>query len=276
MIRKMESIIVNETKYEVKNKLFDALCGSVFVVTKDDEEFVVKKVERKKIFKGLTENPINELYMYQDMNHPNVISLIDHFPTNECLIFVFPKFDCDLFDFCEKLRVSEREKVKYAKSIFIQIGDAIKYLHSRNIYHGDISLENIFLKETSDPEKIHAVLADFGMAGFCEKDEKVNKSLGKQCYINRENFYGNHNPFKSDVWQFCMCIYMFFTRYGLYESACMSNIEYNQLMEKGFSKMCKLKCKLTNSLIELFDKVFMRENEIPDIETILKTPFFEK
>lgn len=266
----MTSIVVNEKTYEVKKKIYDTATGSIFLVSKDEEEFVIKKLDNKTSFS----TSIKELYMYQNMTHSNVISLVDFCYEQNFLVFVFPKFDIDLFDFNHGRRFSEMEKVKYAKTIFLQIGKALQYLHSQSIYHGDISLENIFLKDTSDPEKVKAVIGDFGLSDFYEKDKKINSSFGKLCCINRENFYRNHNPFKSDVWEFCISIYMFFTGHGLYESPCTADENYNLLMEHGFKKMCKLKRYILSSLIDLFEIVFVKEDKIPDIETVLQNSFF--
>lgn len=65
----------------------------------------------------------------------------------------------DLYDYLLKrnFRITESR----AKELALQLGEAIKYLHSFGIIHRDIKLENIMMTDSS--EKSEAKLVDFGL-----------------------------------------------------------------------------------------------------------------
>lgn len=66
----------------------------------------------------------------------------------------------DLYDYLLKrnFRIPETR----AKELALQLGEAIKYMHSFGIIHRDIKLENIMMTDTT--EKSSAKLVDFGLS----------------------------------------------------------------------------------------------------------------
>jgi len=68
----------------------------------------------------------------------------------------------ELFEYITRnQRFTERE----ASNLTYQIARAIRHCHSLNIAHRDLKPENLLLAErTSDPEKVHLKLGDFGFA----------------------------------------------------------------------------------------------------------------
>ena len=65
-------------------------------------------------------------------------------------------------------RIYEEDALK----IFSKVADTVKYLHSLDVYHRDIKMENIML--TSDGE---VKLIDFGL---CLHNPKNKRMIGKQ------------------------------------------------------------------------------------------------
>ena len=72
------------------------------------------------------------------------------------------------------------QKVQDVKSIFLQLIDAIEHCHSLGIYHRDLKLENILLKN-QEGEAPHIVVSDFGLATdkVCARDRS-----GSQMYMS--------------------------------------------------------------------------------------------
>jgi maternal embryonic leucine zipper kinase len=89
-------------------------------------------------------------------------------------------------------KISETETKMY----FGQIIDAIKYMHSKNIFHRDLKLENILLDYKKDIKII-----DFGYSVEWEPEDELTVFWGTTPYmapemVNKEKYWGHH----VDVW----------------------------------------------------------------------------
>lgn len=67
------------------------------------------------------------------------------------------------------------------RRIFMQIVDAIKYLHSQEIFHRDIKLDNILLDF-----KKNIKIVDFGFSVKCKPNNKLKMFWGTPCYMAPE------------------------------------------------------------------------------------------
>lgn len=79
--------------------------------------------------------------------------------------------------------VTEGDAVRVARDLL----DAMEYLHSRNIVHRDIKLENILCIEEDQTKPIHVKLADFGLSSRLGGREKsMNSLVGTSFYLAPE------------------------------------------------------------------------------------------
>ncbi|OHT07685.1 hypothetical protein TRFO_24021 [Tritrichomonas foetus] len=94
-----------------------------------------------------------------------------------------------------------------ARKIFIQIAQAIKYLHQEvNIVHRDLKAENILLDNNFNPK-----LIDFGLS----KEFKTNNEndlmrtrCGSPCYVSPEVIQTNGYTEKTDIWSLGIILYL--------------------------------------------------------------------
>lgn len=97
---------------------------------------------------------------YQASGHPNIVSLFRITDGPDCT-FVILEYcpEGDLFS-----TITEKGPFTWdfflAKNLFLQILDAVEYLHSIGIYHRDLKPENILVTDNGMTLKI----ADFGLA----------------------------------------------------------------------------------------------------------------
>ncbi|KAI5306280.1 hypothetical protein KEM56_001584 [Ascosphaera pollenicola] len=97
---------------------------------------------------------------YQASGHPNIVSLLRITDGPDCT-FVILEYcpEGDLFS-----TITEKGPFNWdfflAKNLFLQILDAVEYLHSIGIYHRDLKPENILVTDNGTTLKI----ADFGLA----------------------------------------------------------------------------------------------------------------
>ncbi|KAI5866424.1 Ran1-like protein kinase [Durotheca rogersii] len=131
--------------------------------------------------------------------HPNVVSMHKIVDDPDCIYVVLEYCpEGDLF-----LNITERGqyvgKDDLAKSVFLQILDAVEHCHSLGIYHRDLKPENILVLNQGDTVK----LADFGLATSSDRSEDYG--CGSTFYMSPECLDpSSRRPFyycaPNDVW----------------------------------------------------------------------------
>ncbi|XGW18809.1 hypothetical protein V3C99_002980 [Haemonchus contortus] len=128
----------------------------------------------------LKQETISEIEILRQISdHPSIITIHDFYTTPSFLFAVFemaPKGE--LFDQLNKtVTVSEKK----ARRLMRQLFDGVAYMHSRNIVHRDLKLENILC---IDDERI--VISDFGFATILRENETLRELCGTPGYLSPE------------------------------------------------------------------------------------------
>lgn len=158
--------------------LAEAIHGKVYLYSREEHEelVVVKQMKNRKVEQtraseandwtafcsgmGMCEDALNEIGVLQYLNRqpdmsPNLITLIEICRDATNTMIVTEHCDeGDLFGILQRKEFSESE----VKASMWQLFSAVSYLHSHNIAHRDISLENILVKGGD------LKLMDFGQA----------------------------------------------------------------------------------------------------------------
>jgi len=134
--------------------------------TSDTKEVLWCEIIKSNLDKIEIEKIKNEIKVIE-LNHPNIIKLLDVFYLNKP-IFIF-EFACnnDIL-FCIKIGENKKYLYKWIK----QILSALKYLHSHNIIHRDIKPSNIVIDNSFDVKII-----DFGEATKIDIKDKTNPPM---------------------------------------------------------------------------------------------------
>jgi len=96
------------------------------------------------------------------LTHDNICSIVDFGQDEHCGLFMVMEL-LDGQNLHQKLRQSGKLSPKVACDIMWQVADAVRFIHSRTILHGDIKTENIFLVKTTMQRRLVKLL-DFGLA----------------------------------------------------------------------------------------------------------------
>ena len=119
-----------------------------------------------------------EVYLQQQLNHKNIIKLVDYFECAQSVILVLerPELHIDLFDF-----ISNQEYLpeKVARKIFRQILEATVHCEEMGVFHRDIKDENVILDLKAGEVK----LTDFG-SGTTLNDSAYTEYIGKKFSAN--------------------------------------------------------------------------------------------
>ena len=137
--------------------------GLVFAAatTGSSYEYAVKFLSIKETDPEFTEKKqrfLSEFQFCENSDHPYVIKAVGHGEYNGLLLYVMPRYD-------QTLRSVIDQKHDYVQLLeyCVQLCEAVKYVHDRGIVHRDIKPENVFVNNEGN-----LVLADFGIAHFCE------------------------------------------------------------------------------------------------------------
>ena len=197
-------------KYKVTNKIGEGSYGAVYLAY---NLFTKQKVAIKRIVKS-EENKIDELELKNEINilkkldHPNILKIMEFYSSEHSYYIIT--------DYCANGELYDQIRYKYNENqlavLFYQIFSGLAYLHSNNIVHRDLKLENIVITEIENDKKTNdryfwVKIIDFGTAKFFDKNKKEKIVVGSSYYIAPEVLKKNYNE-KCDTWSVGVILYM--------------------------------------------------------------------
>ena len=140
----------------------------------------------KSINKNLTQDRptlgrwLNECFIHAQLRHDNVCTFFENISTlRHHLMFMELCRGGDLLHYVRRRRKLDENT---AKVIFVQIVRGLQYIHSKNVMHRDIKLENILLDNLGQVK-----ICDFGVSKVLEfPDSKVAECCGTPAYMAPE------------------------------------------------------------------------------------------
>jgi len=145
-------------------------------VKKNQTSIEADEVAVLKWIKWLKKDPASK-------NHPgsqHIVDIQETFTEGDHLNIVMELLEGgSVFELCEKLGALTEEEAFW---IFEQMCLAVSFLHTNNICHRDIKLENWMFDST----KTRVVLIDFGFSTTCKPGKKLTKRCGSFNYIAPE------------------------------------------------------------------------------------------
>ena len=104
----------------------------------------MKIIPKNNLKQGYTEEEIfREINILKKLEHPYIMKLYE-FYSDEEYFYLINEF-CSEGDLSEKLRKVGRFEEKLVKLLMFRIFSAVWYLHSNNVIHGDLKLENVMI-----------------------------------------------------------------------------------------------------------------------------------
>lgn len=144
------------------------------------------KVVEKSIINDTT-SLYTEISIMEKVKHRNVVSLIERFESPKCLWFILELTnDGGLREILHQCgRFSEARTCDFLK----QLLEGIHYLHSEEIVHKDLKIENILFD--GDIQTGQIKLADFGLSAIVKPGTKGYHATD---FIKRKKFKGMTEP----------------------------------------------------------------------------------
>ena len=152
-------------RYEIIEKIGEGAYGKVYLAKdiKNNREVAVKKMNHSSLEEGVPISTLREISLLKEMNHVNVIKLLDIIHLENRIILVFEYARSDL-----KKKLAENGnkgfELKKAKSLLYQIIKGLAYIHKNKILHSDIKQGNILIDHN-----FNAKLTDFSVSSDYSK-----------------------------------------------------------------------------------------------------------
>ena len=165
--------------------------GEVYLTTKKGSKV---KYATKKIDKSVMKNPkskeylANEIKILKEMDHPNIIKLIEVKDTTKYYYIVMEYCNGGDLSKCLAHHKNKNQKPfseEVVQYLMRQIVSGICYIHKKNILHRDIKLENILVNFDNIEDarernmmKAKIKIIDFGFSRHLQKSELAYSILG--------------------------------------------------------------------------------------------------
>ncbi len=192
-------------KYKIEQIAQSNMCVVYKAQLKDSTNYSIIK----KIFtKNISMEWINDfIKIIKDINHPNIVKLIDISENDLPNILYIKNEFCNGGSILDYLKQNNKsfteEEVQY---IMKQAILAVKYLHDKKIINRNIITKHLLLNYNSDEDlskknilKAKIKLNNFSFSTYYKKGNLLNEKLGNMNYTAPEIMFNKYNE-KADIW----------------------------------------------------------------------------
>ena len=264
-------------KYKILSKLGSGSFGNVFLAeNKYTKEKVAMKIIKKANKDLLSDGEIkDEINILKNLEHPDIVRIIESFNTRESYVLVT--------EYCEGGELYDQVKNQLSETqiavIFKQLLSGLAYLHSHNIVHRDLKLENILIQEiekskTTGEDLFNIKIIDFGTARIFSSKKKPQSIVGSSYYIAPEVLRQHYNK-ECDLWSVGVILYMFIVGHAPFDGCDDEEITGN--IQKGIYKKDERRWKKASKEVkELIQKllIYNPKKRLTALEA-LKHPWFK-
>ena len=172
----------------------------------------------------------HEINLMKNLRHSSIVKLLDNFETKNYILIIMENISGgDLLSFVKK-RTKLNEKI--CKFIFKQILQAIKYIHTKNIIHRDIKLDNVLIDLNNNIK-----LCDFGVGKMVHEGEILTDQCGTPAYIAPEILEnkGYEGP-PVDIWSSGVVLYAMLSGTVPFKANNLNDLQ-NMIMAGNFKEI---------------------------------------
>ena len=246
--------------------------GRVFLVSHNETNklFALKVIDKRKLLMSYGKLDIiyNEINIHSKLEHENIIKLYNFNEDNENINIIMEYApNGNLYDLItkEKTGFNEYKAFEY----FIQVVNAVYYLHNNNIIHRDIKPENILIGEDN---KIK--LCDFGWAKELTLENR-STFCGTVEYMAPEIVGSENYDYGVDIWSLGILLYELLYGHSPFKANntknVILNIKSHELTYDDTNKTVSKSCK--DLIQKLLNNNPQKRYKIKDI---LEHPFVKK
>ena len=268
-VTKEKKIPKNIGPYELKEKIIDGCYCKIYLgKSKYTGDKVAIKVIEKIFFLENMEDLLlikRQIEILKIIKHRNILTLYEIYESRDFIFLIMEYIPGK--NLCEMIVTKRRFSEEEAKKIFVQIVDALDYLHRMNICHRNITSNHILFDINNIPK-----LISFSYSTFYDKNQELKDSFGSLCHSCPEII--SESPYKpelSDTWSLGTVLYTMVAGYLPFSE---ENDEKNK--ELIVCGKVEYPNEMSNKLKDLLRHMMEpNPNKRYDLNKIMKHPWFK-
>jgi serine/threonine protein kinase len=200
--------------------------GRVYLIKHkiNNEEYAQKVIEKKKLIQmyGKVDIIKNEISIHSKLLHENIIRLYNVYEDESKISFIMEYAkNGNLYELLSKQENKKGFDEQRAFDYFIQIVNAVYYLHQNNIIHRDIKPENILIGK-----KGLLKLCDFGWAKELNLENR-STFCGTVEYMAPEIVGSENYDYSVDIWSLGILLYELLFGHSPFKAKNMKSVILN-------------------------------------------------
>ncbi len=181
------------------SKLGEGAYGKVYLaedLKNKNQKVAVKQLKSSSVEEGVPISTLREISLLKELNHINIVKLMDvvHLPSNIVLVFEYVETDLKIL---LKKNNDKGLAPKLYKSFLYQLLKGIQHIHRMKILHRDIKSENLLISKDNKLK-----ITDFGLArGYGLPIKNFRNDVVSLWYRAPDILLGNEEYERSvDMW----------------------------------------------------------------------------
>ena len=176
------------------------------------------------------ENVLNEINIMKLMNHQNIVKYYGYnFYNNNFVIIMELCNGGDLFNLYKN---HPNLNMKFKIKVIKQLADALLYIHSKNVIHGDLKCLNILLdKIYNENDYPNIKVCDFGLSKF--NTEPLEVKGYSILWVAPESLNDEINTKESDIYEFASTCYELLSQNLPYANECVDSEQVKNKIING-------------------------------------------